>query len=86
MRVEVENHHIQEGVKGSTLLCPVALALGDKGCLDVKVMRHAVLWKDDDEQAWCANHPADVEDWIYEFDSGREVEPLTFDLEPSVSG
>ena len=81
MRIKVEQKHIDNGRTKSTNCCPVALALIDSGFQHVHVMSfgYYVNKAREDEAFWF--HPAEVNEFISNFDNERRVLPFEFILD-----
>ncbi len=79
MKVEVTAKHIAKGDRNLAESCPVALALKDLGASWVVADTDHVNFCLNGQRMSCG-FPEDVEHWIEDFDTGCEVEPITFDL------
>lgn len=79
MKIHVTQKHIDEGVRTDCENCPVAKAITEA------TKHHAVV--DQDLICWTPYYrhdvptPPAVREFIDRFDSGRMVEPFTFELE-----
>lgn len=76
--VRVSQKHIDNGERNDAKCCPIALAFRDAGYSPVVVTEMKILFMMNGE---VHSMPVilDLEQFIFDFDSGREVEP--FDLE-----
>ena len=80
MRVKVSNEHIEKGEVGMPKCCPVALAMKDMGMVDPFVDSMGIRFSLLGHRHY-ASTPNVVNDFLYKFDYGREVEPFEFELE-----
>jgi hypothetical protein len=77
IRVNVTYNHIDKGIAGDPGLCPIALALRDKGYKYPSVGH--ILVSGLRERS--IRMPREVIDWINDFDSDILVEPISFELQ-----
>ena len=83
MKVRVTEYHIKRGIPGQCAWCPIAMAMRDSGWPDAVVagdtwtpsLRYGF------EAAW-RPLPAEVTQWIHDFDNSRPVEPFEFEARP----
>lgn len=80
LHVEVTAEDIHYGATGSPDCCPVALALR-RHCGRASVGTTAVSLFPPDADVQQVGLPADVQDFILQFDAGQKVEPFAFDLD-----
>lgn len=77
LTVNVEQKHIDKGDQCECDTCPVALALLDAGCDDVSVTYYYIDFTYKDE-ARCIATPDHIENFINDFDDGKDVKPFSF--------
>lgn len=77
MRVQVSQDDIEYGWKADAVLCPVAIALCREIGAPVKVS--CLHWQS--LYYGVKALPEKVIDWIYDYDTGRDVQPMTFEVE-----
>ncbi len=76
MRIHVNYRDIDDGEPGSPHRCPIALALKRKlKTTNVRVTGGALI------DGHRFSLPAKARDFISDFDEGRDVEPLVFNLD-----
>lgn len=80
IEVEVTALDIKRGIKGDPYRCPVARALRRASCKRdvVAGMGNIFIGPPSDRRWW--HTPADVREFIDDFDNGAEVSPMKFTL------
>ena len=83
MRIKVTQDHIDRGWRHSFAWCPIGKAMLEMaGVHDVSVGQNCILWLTADDGPCRADTPADVKQFICDFDNKEKVDPFEFDLEP----
>lgn len=84
LRVVVRKEDIEHGYRNSFDLCPVAHALRRVGVMfpnvqtdRIAVSKSGLVW---------GNTPAKVRKFVQDFDCGKKVKPMTFNLYVSLRG
>lgn len=75
MKINVKQSHIDEGKHESPFYCPVALA--------IRAKKQAYVWVASaylEIDGRTAPLPARVKRFIYNFDRGRKVRPMSFEM------
>ncbi len=80
MRIDVTSEDIQQGQRQNPKGCPVGRALSRAGIPTCGVTGPAVILKDDRNIATALLLPEVVQNWISDFDQGRSVEPIAFNV------
>lgn len=75
MRIAVTQEDIEQGQRVQSQKCPIALALKRAGATDVSVGRVTAM-----VDGTHYHLPTVVEQFVADFDSGKEVEPFEFEL------
>ena len=80
VRINVTQEHIEQGVRGNVYSCAVALAAQEVLGRDIVMiadiaLRRGAVWSK------FAVLPEMVRAWIVEFDDGRSMAPITFELD-----
>jgi len=75
MVIEVTQEHIDKGLKMSCSMCPVALALKDKGFTHVSVIGYSMFV----DGSRYINTP-ELRQFINDFDMGEYVKPVQFEV------
>ena len=80
-RIKVLQKHIDYGTAGSTIFCPIALALRAKGYknVDVDDLEVRLCVKRSSKRLY-ANLPRRAKTFIEKYDNGFKVSPIKFDL------
>lgn len=80
MKIKVLQHHIEQGKKGSTTSCPIALALKEETGLVWQVGGY--IYPDDIRGYGAERYiaPEDAIAFMAGFDSGESVEPCELDI------
>ena len=73
MKIQITQNHIKRGKKGRVTLCPIALALKERGFEKVRVRAEAV----EIDGAKFSLSPNEMR-FIKRFDNGEPVEPFVF--------
>lgn len=82
IKIEVNQGHISRGIRRDCSICPVGLALFDKGYAYVKVdTGHISYGSHPYRDRTIAKTPRSVYRFIQSFDAGRPVKPFNFFLE-----
>ena len=84
MKVTVTAEHIAAGLRGEISLCPVALAIRDAGAPGATVTSSYARIPHESGapgKAVVVYFPEAVDDRILSFDSGKGMEPFSFDLD-----
>jgi hypothetical protein len=75
--IQVTQDDIDNGVRLSGKLCPIALA-----CLRTIGMNYAEVF---DLWGWCNDIPTEVQDFVLAFDRDLPVQPFSFTLPDSIT-
>jgi hypothetical protein len=83
-KIEVTQEDIDKGVRGTTCLCPVALAI--RRSLKVPLACHMnksirITKPEYPPEVYKARSPVSVLDFVHGFDNYLEVKPFTFELD-----
>ena len=81
VRVRVETRHIAEGTPNNGSSCPVYLALWEAGLRCLHVGTGYVLWPPEIGGGVQTPLPNEAFEWVCDFDAGRPVDPLAFQLQ-----
>ena len=82
MTITVTTHDIEEGHKFDPDNCAVARALKRAGIAHLGVMGPSVMVADSWGRVTALPLPQQARHWILEYDAGKQVPPLSFDLAP----
>jgi hypothetical protein len=81
MKIRVTRQDIKQGEKRDPEQCAVALALIRAGINHFGVMGPSVMVPDAVGRLISLPLPAAVADWIFDFDAGKAVRPMAFELD-----
>jgi hypothetical protein len=81
MKITVTQEDIQAGQRRDPEQCAVALALFRAGLDHCGVMGPSVTVSDAFGRLICLPLPVAVSDWIFDFDAGKAVGPITFEMD-----
>ena len=80
MKVKVTLENIKNGRKQDSFNCAIACALKDLHCEYPDVCDSNIEFRLNDK-SYKIETPAEVADWIFEFDKGKTVNPFEFELD-----
>ena len=80
MRIQITQHHINRGLRGSTTKDPVALAMLDAGFKNPWASP-SHLWVEFEDRGLRVETPESVLQFMKSFDNENFVEPFEFELE-----
>ena len=81
MNITVTKNDIEQGQRRDPEQCAIALALVRAGLQHFGVMGPSVMVADRWGRLTSLRIPEAVSDWIFNFDAGNEVSPISFELE-----
>jgi hypothetical protein len=89
MLVQITEKHIADGLGTNCIRCPLALALKDATGSDYSVngYQYTKINKHYNERNYSLDYstrknlPQDIRNWIADFDAGRPVVPIEFEME-----
>ena len=80
-KITVTQEHIDKGDVGSSHSCPVAIACKDAGLIDPCVDKLVISQELSDGAVIGIYTPIKVAEFIENFDAGKEVKPIEFELD-----
>lgn len=84
MTINVTQGHITKGIRGTSVMCPVALAIREATGQIASVHSHKIsIYRQviDSINEWRGSPPDAVRKFILNFDAGHYVEPFMFELD-----
>jgi hypothetical protein len=80
MKIEVNEHDIEQGRRRDLKCCAIGRALDRAGVVHFGVTGPAVLLANELRLSTARLLPPFVQRWILDFDAGKLVEPFSFEL------
>jgi hypothetical protein len=81
MKIQVTQHHIDTGLRGSCTGDPIALAMLEAGYEEPWVSPVRIVWTDRFAHPYDTATPESVLEFMTTFDNGGYVRPFEFELE-----
>lgn len=81
MNIIVNRRHIHQGIRDSSLYCPVAIALNDSTSLRASINQTLILADERLRVVHKQPMSIDVLNHIQQFDETGEMEPFTFEID-----
>ena len=79
MKIQVTQEHIDKGHVVRACLCPIALAVKDKGYKFASVGPTEVSYSNSQEESSTEGLPSEAIAFVQSFDSGHSVKPFEFE-------